>query len=67
MLDEPESKALREYLLMCHTMGWGANINNIIAAANYNSKVLTKQLQNNGQKHGSLENANSSEPSDQNH
>ena len=32
-LDEPESKALREYLLVCHTMGRGANIDNIIAAA----------------------------------
>jgi hypothetical protein len=33
-LDEPESKALREYLLICHGMGRGANIDNTIAAAN---------------------------------
>jgi DDE superfamily endonuclease len=33
-LEEPETKALREYLLMCHTMGRGANIDNTIAAAN---------------------------------
>ena len=33
-LDEPETKALREYLLMCHSMGRGASIDNTIAAAN---------------------------------
>ena len=33
-LDEPESKALKEYLLMCHSMGQEAGIDNAIAVAN---------------------------------
>jgi hypothetical protein len=32
-LDEPKSKALREYLLMCHSIGRGAGIDNAIVAA----------------------------------
>ena len=33
-LDEPESKALKEYLLMYHSIGCSASIDNVIAAAN---------------------------------
>ena len=33
-LNEPETRALREYLLMYYTMGRGAGIENTIAAAN---------------------------------
>jgi hypothetical protein len=33
-LAEPESRALREHLLMCHSMGKSACIDNIIASAN---------------------------------
>jgi hypothetical protein len=33
-LNEPESRALKEYLLMCHGMGRGAGLDNVIAAAN---------------------------------
>jgi hypothetical protein len=33
-LNEPEDRALRDYLLMCHSMGRGASIENTVAAAN---------------------------------
>jgi hypothetical protein len=33
-LNEPETKALKGYLLMCHKMGRGAGIESTIAAAN---------------------------------
>jgi hypothetical protein len=33
-LDKPKSKTLREYLLMCYSIGQEASINNTIAVAN---------------------------------
>jgi hypothetical protein len=33
-LDMPSSEALKEYLLICHALGLGAGINNIVTAAN---------------------------------
>jgi hypothetical protein len=33
-LDMPSSEALKEYLLMCHALGKGAGIDNVVAAAN---------------------------------
>jgi hypothetical protein len=33
-LDKPKSKVLREYLLICHSIGRGAGIDNVIALAN---------------------------------
>jgi hypothetical protein len=33
-LDMPSSEALKEYLLMCHALGLGAGIDNVVTAAN---------------------------------
>ena len=33
-LDEPSTEALKDYLLMCYSLGKGASINNIITSAN---------------------------------
>jgi hypothetical protein len=33
-LDMPSTEALKEYLLMCHALGKGAGIDNLVAATN---------------------------------